>query len=67
MDTDKNCKAACEQLMLRLFTEGCENVDELARDLKRMLYKFSPSFSVEIHKAKLRFHLMNSLPENDAF
>ena len=53
--------------MLRLFKEGCESVDKLARDLERMLDKLSPGLPAEIHKTELRFHLMNSLPEKVAF
>ena len=58
---------AREQLMLRRFREGVESVDELARDLESMLDKSSPGLAAEIHEAELRFHLTNSLPENDAF
>ena len=66
-DTDENCLVAHEQLMLRRFKEGCESVDELARDLERMLDKSSPGLPVEIRETELRFHLMNSLPEKVAF
>ena len=65
--TDKNHMVACEQLMLRRFREGCESIDELARDLERMLDMSSPGLPVEICEAELRFHLMNSLPEKVAF
>ena len=66
-DTDENHLVACEQLMLRRFKEGCESVDELARDLERMLDKSSPGLPAEIRETELRFHLMNSLPEKVAF
>ena len=66
-DTDKNRMVACEQLMLRQFREGCESVDELARDLERMLDMSSPGLSVEIREVELQFHLTSSLPEKVAF
>ena len=53
--------------MLRRFREGCESIDELARDLERMLDKSSPGLPAEIREAELRFHLMNSLPEKVSF
>ena len=58
---------AREQLMLRRFREGVESVDELAQDLESMLEKSSPGLPAEILEAELRFHLMISLPEKDAF
>ena len=58
---------ACEQLMLRRFREGCESIDELARDLEGMLDKSSPGLPAEIREVELRFHLMNSLPKKVAF
>lgn len=61
-DTDENCMVARKQLMLRQFREGCESIDELARDLERILDKSLPGLSAEIHEVELRFHLMNSLP-----
>ena len=66
-DTDENRMVAREQLRLRRFREGCESVDELARDLERMLDKSSPGLPAEIREAELRFHLLNSLPEKIAF
>ena len=66
-DTDKNRMEAREQLMLRGFREGIESVDELARDLERMLDKSSPGLPAEISEAELWFYLMNSLPEKVAF
>ena len=42
-------------------------MDELARDLERLLDRSSPGFPATICEAELRFHLMNSLPEKVAF
>ena len=66
-DTDENRMVAREQLRLRRFREGCESVDELARDLERMLDKSSPGLPAEIRETELRFHLINSLPDKVAF
>ena len=52
-DTDENRLMAREQLMLRQFKEGCESVDELARDLDRMLDKSSPGLPAEIRETEL--------------
>ena len=66
-DTDENRMVAREQLRLRRFREGGESVDELARDLERMLDKSSPGLPAEIRETELRFHLINSLPDKVAF
>ena len=66
-DTDKSRMVAKEQLGLRRFREGFESVDELARDLERLLDRSSPGLPASIREAELRFHLMNSLPEKVAF
>ena len=66
-DTDENRLEAREQLMFRRFREGCESVDELARDLEKLLDRSSPGLPAEIRETELRFHLMNSLPDKVAF
>ena len=38
-------------------------MDELARDLERLLDKASPNLPIEIRDRELKFHLMNTLPE----
>ena len=40
-----------------------ESVDELARDLERLLDKASPGLPIEIRDRELKYHLMNALPE----
>ena len=52
-DTNENHMAAHKQLMLRQFREECESVDELARDLERLLDKSSPGLPAEICEAEL--------------
>ena len=55
---------AREQPRLQRFREGSESIDELARDLERMLDKSSTGLPAEIRE---RFHLINSLPDKVAF
>lgn len=66
-DTDENRLVARVQLRIRRFREGCESLDELTRDLERLLDKSSPGLPAEIRETELRFHFMNSLPEKVAF
>ena len=66
-DTDENRLAARELLTQRRLREGCESVDELARDLERLLDKSSPGLPAEIRESELRFYFMNSLPEKVSF
>ena len=63
-DTDEDRLAAREQLTRRQFREGSESIDELARDLGTLLDRLSPGLPADIRDMELRFHLMNSLPEN---
>ena len=70
-DTDENRLAAREQLSLRRFREGAESIDlgidELAGDLEKLLDQASPGLPAAIRETELRFHLMNSLPDNVSF
>ena len=38
-------------------------MDELARDLERLLDKASPDLPAEVRNKELKFHLMNALPD----
>ena len=58
---------AREQLSRRKLCKGGESIDELARDLERLLDKASPGLPAELKDSELHFHLMNSLPERVAF
>ena len=40
-----------------------ESIDELARELERLLDKASPGLPVEIRERELKYHLINTLPE----
>jgi len=45
--------AAREQLSQRRFCEGIESIDELARDLEKLLNQASPGLPAATHKAEL--------------
>ena len=62
-DTDE----ARDELARRRFKEDLESVDELARDLERLLEKASPDLPTAIRSTELRFHLINALPEKVSF
>ena len=51
----------------RRFKEDLESVDELARDLERLLEKSSPDLPAAVKSTELRFHLINALPEKISF
>ena len=55
------------ELARRRFKEDLESVDKLARDLERLLEKFSPDLPTAVKSTELRFHLINALPEKILF
>ena len=61
--TDEDRVCAREQLAQRKLCGNRESVDELARELERLLDKASPGLPVEIRNRELKYHLMNALPE----
>ena len=66
-DTEEDRLAAREQLSRRKLQEGRESIDEVARDLEKLLDKSSPGLPAAIRDTELRYHLINSLPERIAF
>ena len=66
-DTEEDRLTAREQLSRRKLHEGRESIDELVRDLERLLDKASPGLPAELRDSELYFHLMNFLPERVAF
>lgn len=66
-DTEEDRLAAREQLSRRKFRAERESIDELARDLEKLLDKASPNLPAAIRDRELRYHLMSSLPEKVAF
>ena len=65
-DTDEDRLAAREQLTRRRFREGGESIDELARDIEKLLDRSSPGLPAEVRDSELRFYLMSALPEKVA-
>ena len=51
----------------RRLKEGQESIDELARDVEKLLEKASPDLPDAVKKTELRFHLINALPERISF
>lgn len=66
-DTDEERLIARGELSRRRLKEGQESIDELARDIERLLDKASPDLPNDVKKTELRFHLINALPERVAF
>jgi len=55
LDTDGDRLSAREALSQRHLREDQESVDELARDLERLLDKASPGLTTEIRDTELQF------------
>ena len=66
-DMEEDRLTAREQLSCRKLCEGGKSIDELARNLERLLDKASPGLPAELRDSELCLHLMNSLPERVAF
>ena len=56
-------QSARDELSRRKLRESQESVDELARDLEKLLDKASPGLPAANRNAELRYHLLNALPE----
>ena len=65
-DTDEDRLAARDELSKRRLREQ-ESVDELARDIEKLLDKASPGLPAEARERELRFHLTSALPEKTSF
>ena len=61
-DTEEDRVVARERLSKRRLREG-ESVDELARDIEKLMNQASPGLPNEVKDSELWFHLINSLPE----
>ena len=61
-DTEEDRIVARECLSRRHLCDG-ESVDELARDIEKLLEQVSPGLPAGVKDSELRFHLINSLPE----
>ena len=65
-DTDEDRLSARDELARRRLRDG-ESVDELARDMEKLLDKASPDLPPEARETELRFHLTTALPEKISF
>ena len=65
-DTDEDRCCAREELARRRLCDG-ESVDELARDLEKLMDRASPDLPAAARETELHFHLMAALPEKIAF
>jgi len=66
-DTDEHRLSARERLANRRLREGSESIDELARDIERLLDQASPGLPGDLKDKELKYHLMNALPEKVSF
>ena len=65
-DTDEDRLSARDKLARRQLRDG-ESVDELARDIEKLLEKASPGLPAAARETELRFHLSMALPEKISF
>ena len=65
-DTEEDRLAAREQLVKRKLRVEAESIDELARDLERLLDRASPNLPAEVRDTELRYHLISALPDKVA-
>ena len=65
-DTEEDRQSTSESLSRRKLCKNPESIDELARDLERLLDKVSPGLPAINRNAELRYHLLNALPEKVA-
>ena len=65
-DTDGNRCCAHEELAWRRLCDE-ESMDELVRDLEKLMDRASPDLPATIRETELHFHLSAALPENIIF
>ena len=65
-DTDEDRLTTQDELSKRRLRDQ-ESVDELARDIEKLLDKASPGLPADARDMELRFHLTTALPEKIAF
>ena len=66
-DTDEERLRARDEMVRRRFRKGSESIDELARDLEKLLEKASPDLPPAVKSTELRYHLINAIPEKISF
>ena len=62
-DTEEDRRSAREELSRRKLRENQESVDELARDIERLLDKACPGLPRDNRNSELRHHFLSALPE----
>ena len=62
-DTEEDRTSAREELSRRKLRENQESVDELARDIERLLDKVCPGLPNDNRNSELRHHFLSALPE----
>ena len=65
-DTEEDRLAAHEKLARKKLRVEAESIDELARDLERLLDRASPNLPAEVRDTELRYHLISALPDKVA-
>ena len=66
-DMEEDRQGARDQLGRRKLLENQESIDELARDIEKLLNTVSPGLPEANHQAELCYHLLNALPDKVAF
>ena len=65
-DINEERLAAHEQLTPRYFQESGKSINRLTQDIKKLQHRSSLGLLTEVCDSKLRFYLMNALPETAA-
>ena len=65
-DTEEDRQSARYELGRRKLRESQESINELARDIEKLLDTASPGLPEANRQAELRYHLLNSLPDKVA-
>ena len=63
LNTEEHRQSACESLSERKLRKSQESIDELARDIEKLLDKASPGLQVVNRNAEQCYYLLNALPE----
>ena len=66
-DSDEERMRARDELSQRRYREGLESVDELARDIEKLLDRAAPGLEGAVRTTELRFYLISALPERISF
>jgi len=67
LHSDEHCLASREQLSQTCLCERVESIDELARDMEKLLDQASQGLTAASREAKQHFHIINLLPDSVSF